>query len=40
VSFLIFGLFWLHFDHAPLWVQAAFVAACLYEKWEERHAKR
>lgn len=36
MSFLIFGLFWMVTDHAPLWCDALFTAACLYELWKER----
>lgn len=31
MSFLIFGLFWMVNDHAPLWVDFLFVLACLSE---------
>lgn len=31
MSFLIFGLFWMRMDHAPLAVQLAFAIACAAE---------
>ena len=31
MAFLIFGLFWMRVDHAPLGIQIAFAIACVAE---------